>query len=401
MTALVTDNFGLIAILLIVPAIVFTLVDHPRFGRIFRIVPAIVFAYFIPTALTFFGIIPPDAPVYSAIKKFVLPASLLLLTMSVDIRGIFKLGSKAVIMFLSATFGIVIGGPIALLLWQSQMPDEIWRGMSALAGSWIGGGANFVAMGVAAEVDTIKAYDLMGMMVLVDVLCANIWTGCLMYFAGSYKKIDKKLGADNSSIEELKTKVVEFQKKTNRISSTTDMMVIAALGFGIAWLSIQLGNAIPTIKSPSGDTIISNFVWTVIIVTTIAVIISFTRLKNYEGAGASKIGTVLLYMLIGVIGAGADLHEIAKYPALFLMGLTWILIHVIIMLVVMKLIKAPLFFMAVGSQANVGGAASAPIVASAFHPSLASVGVMLGIGGYVLGTYAALLCMHLMKFIAT
>ncbi len=115
--------------------------------------------------------------------------------------------------------------------------------------------------------------------------------------------------------------------------------------------------------------------------------------------GASKLGTVMLYLLIGVIGAAADLREVIQYPYLFAMGLTWISVHIIIMLVVMKLIKAPLFFMAVGSQANIGGAASAPIVASAFHPALATVGVMLGIAGYVVGTYAALICAVMLRMI--
>ena len=134
-------------------------------------------------------------------------------------------------------------------------------------------------------------------------------------------------------------------------------------------------------------------------ITTVGLIFSFTKVRNYEGAGASKLGTVMLYLLIGVIGANADLRAVVEYPALFAMGLTWIIIHVIIMLTIMKLIKAPLFFMAVGSQANIGGAASAPIVASAFHPALATVGVMLGIAGYVVGTYAALICASILQLI--
>ena len=156
----------------------------------------------------------------------------------------------------------------------------------------------------------------------------------------------------------------------------------------------MLGNALPEI----GD-IISHTTWKVIIITTLGVIFSFTKVRNLEGAGASKLGTVMLYLLIGVIGAAADLREVIQYPYLFAMGLTWILVHIIIMLTVMKLIKAPLFFMAVGSQANIGGAASAPIVASAFHPALATVGVMLGIAGYVVGTYAALICATLLQMI--
>lgn len=389
-TTLINNSFGLLAVLFIIPAIIFMVDSHAKYGKIFRFVPPLVFAYFIPTILTAFDIIPSEAVIYKQIKTYVLPASLLLLTLAVDIKGIIRLGSKALIMFFSGTLGVVIGGPIALFLFKDQLPDEIWRGMAALAGSWIGGGANFIAIG-----KSVGATDAMlGLMVVVDVLVANIWTGILLYLAGRYKSIDKWLGADNTMIEELKEKVISFQNKTNRISTTTDYMVIMALAFGGAWFAYLLGNALPEI----GD-IISHTTWKVIIITTLGVIFSFTRIRNLEGAGASKLGTVMLYLLIGVIGAAADLREVIQYPYLFAMGFTWILIHVIIMITVMKLIKAPLFFMAVGSQANIGGAASAPIVASAFHPALATVGVMLGIAGYVVGTYAALICAAMLRMI--
>lgn len=388
---LITNPFGLLAVLLAIPAIIFMVKSNTKFGaKLFGVVPALVFAYFVPTLLTFFNIIPPESTIYSQIKTFVLPASLLLLTLAVDIKGILKLGKKAVIMFLTGTFGVVIGGPISLLIFRNHLPEGVWRGMSALAGSWIGGGANFIAIGQSVNATS----EMMGMMIVVDVLAANILTGALLFFAGKYEKIDKKLGADNSAIHELKDKVIAFREKTMRIATTTDYMVLLALAFGGSFVAYKLGMLLPEIGE-----IVSHSTWKVIIITSLGVIFSFTRIKNYEGAGASKLGTVMLYLLIGVIGASADLKAILEYPMLFAMSLTWISIHVIIMLIVMKLIKAPLFFMAVGSQANIGGAASAPIVASAFHPALASVGVMLGIAGYVLGTYAALFCATLLQLV--
>ena len=388
--ALIHDSFGLLAVLLIIPAIIFMIDSHEKYGKLFKFVPPLVFAYFIPTILTALNIIPNEAEIYGQIKRFVLPASLLLLTLAVDVKGIIRLGSKAVVMFLSGTIGVVIGGPIALFIFRNQLPPEIWKGMAALAGSWIGGGANFIAIG--KSVGTTDA--MLGLMVVVDVLVANIWTGTLLFLAGRYKTIDKKLNADNTMIEELKDKVVNFQKKTNRVSTTTEYMVIMALAFGGAWIAYMVGNLLPEF----GD-IISHTTWKIILITTFGVIFSFTKIRNLEGAGASKLGTVMLYLLIGVIGAAADLKEVVQYPYLFAMGIVWILVHVIIMLTVMKLIKAPLFFVAVGSQANIGGAASAPIVASAFHPALATVGVMLGIAGYVVGTYAALICASLLQMI--
>jgi uncharacterized membrane protein len=387
---LITDSFGLLAILTVIPAIIFSLATNSKWAKFFSIVPPLVFAYFIPTILSTFKVIPSQAPIYSDIKTFILPASLLLMTLAVDIKGILKLGFKAVIMFLAATLGVVIGGPIAYYFYKTGLPMDAWKGLAALSGSWIGGGANFIAMG-----SSVGASDqLMGMMVVVDVLVANIWTGVLLYLAGKSEPIDRFMKADNSAIEELKNRVIKFQEKISRVASTRDYMVMIAMALAFSWLAFKLGNLLP----PIGD-IISASTWKIIIITTIGVIFSFTKLKNFEGAGASKIGTVMLYMLIGVIGANADLMEVVKYPFLFATGLTWISIHIIVLILIMWLIRAPLFFMAVGSQANIGGAASAPIVASAFHPALASVGVMLGIAGYVLGTYAALLCAFLLKLV--
>ncbi|MGC9513640.1 MAG: DUF819 domain-containing protein [Fidelibacterota bacterium] len=388
---LINHPFGILAVLLVVPAIIFSVQDHTRWGRkLFNVVPPLVFAYFLPTFLSSVGVIPTTAPIYGSIKTFVLPASLLLLTLAVDIKGILRLGPKALIMFLSGTLGIVIGGPISLWIFKDQLPPEIWKGMAALAGSWIGGGANFIAIG-----QSVKATSTMlAMMVVVDVLVANIWTGILLYLAGESDKIDRWLGADNTAITELKNKIVNFQKSVARTPTTTDYMIMLALSFGCAWAAYKVGNILPEIGN-----IISHSTWKVIIITTLGVAFSFTAIKRFEGVGASKLGTVMLYLLIGVIGANADLREVVKYPYLFAMGLTWILFHVVILLGAMRLTRSPLFFMAVGSQANVGGAASAPIVASAFHPALASVGVMLGIAGYVLGTYAALICASLLQWV--
>ncbi|MFQ6604726.1 MAG: DUF819 domain-containing protein [Fidelibacterota bacterium] len=390
MGTLITHPFGLLAVLCAIPAGIFLLADHRVIGKLFKIVPALVFAYFIPSLLSTLHIIPQQAPIFNSIKTFILPASLLLLTLAVDIAGIIRLGPKALIMFLAGTLGVVAGGPLSLWLFQSYLPSDIWKGMAALAGSWIGGGANFIAIG-----KSVGASDTtLGTMVIVDVVVANVWMGILLFLAGRYQAFDRWLGADNSAVEALKDKVVAFQEKAARIPTTSDYMTILALAFGGSWLCYLAGQALPPI-----GVIISHTTWTVILITTLGVTLSFTRIKYLEGVGASKIGTFMLYLLIGVIGAHADFTAVAEYPYLILMAFSWILVHIIVLLLFMRLLKAPLFFMAVGSQANIGGAASAPIVAAAFHPALASVGVMLGIAGYVLGTYAALICAWLLRLV--
>ncbi|MCH8494596.1 MAG: DUF819 family protein [Balneolales bacterium] len=390
-TALITDTYGLLAVLILIPAALFYLAENTPLKAFFQKVPVLVFAYIVPSLFVAAGIIPSDAPLYPHIMGFVLPASLLLLTLSIDLKGIYNLGPKALLLFFSATAGIIIGGPIALLIFQSHLPDDIWQGFAALAGSWTGGGVNFVAVGMAVG----ATESMLGMMVIVDVVVAYTWTGLLMFFASRYKKIDASNKADNTMVEDLRHKVEKFQKDTARVSTTSDFMVLIGVAFGAAWLARQLGAWMPEIGG-----IFDSFAWMIVLVTGFGVILSFTPFRKYEGAGASKLGTLMLYMLIGVIGVKADFTLIAEYPMLIAAGATWLLIHIIIIYLVMRFTKAPLFFMAVGSQANVGGVASAPIVASAFHPALATVGVLLGVAGYVVGTYAGLLTAYFLRLVA-
>ena len=394
----VTDPAGILAVLLAVLAVIFWLTQHPVAGRVFKVVPALVFCYFVPTALTTLGVIPAESALYVWIKQFVLPAALLLLIVSLDVPGILRLGPKAVIMLLAGTAGVVIGGPIAL--WSCyyvlpvgwQLPSDAWQGMAALSGSWIGGGANFVAIGeIAGASDTMLAT-----MVIPDVFVASIWMGTLLYLSGHQKRIDGWTGADTTGIDDLKQRVTEFQERVNRIATLPDLFMILALGFMGSWISFKLGQRLPEI-----GTMIKSPTWKYIIVTAIGVVLSFTRARNLEGAGASKIGSVMIYLLVTCIGASADFRKILDEPGYVVAGFIWMAVHIVILLAVGKLIRAPIFFVAIGSQSNIGGAASAPVVAAAFHPSLAPVGALLAVAGYVLGTYAGLLCMSMLQQVAT
>ena len=392
----VTHPAGILAVLMTVLAVIFWLAQHPVTGRFFKIVPSLVFCYFVPTLLTTTGVIPEKSELYTWIKDFLLPASLLLLILALDVPGILRLGPKAVVMLLAGTVGVVIGGPISLLICKGVLPDDAWQGMAALAGSWIGGGANFVALGQIAGTSD----EMMGLMVIPDVFVANIWMGLLLYLSAHQTVIDRATGANAEAIRDLERRMADFQQRTNRVSTLPDLIMILALGFTGSWLSYKAGLILPELGTESSGTIISHTTWKYILITTAGIVLSFTRARNLEGAGASKIGSVMIYLLVACIGAGANFHKIVDAPWFLVMGFIWIAIHILVLLGVGWLIRAPLFFVAVGSQANIGGAASAPIVAAAFHPALAPVGVLLAVAGYVLGTYAGLVCMRLLMAVA-
>ena len=383
---------SVLAVLLAVLAVLFTLSRHPKYGRVFKVVPLLVFAYFVPTLLSNTGVIPIESELYEFVKAWLLPASLLLLTLSVDIPGILRLGPKVLALFLGATASIVAGGPLAYLLVRAVVPGELdeeaWKGLAALSGSWIGGGANFVAIGksVGALDETI------GLMVIVDVAVANVWMAVLLYFAGREEEMDRSLGADRRALDELREKVAAYQRETARPTTLPDLLVLAALAFGITAFATWASTKLPDV----GD-VVRGFTWVVLIITAAGVGLSFTRFRRLEGAGASQVGSVFLYLLVATIGAHGDFGRIMDVPQLLLVGAIWMLFHATVILLLRRFLRAPIFFAAVGSQANVGGAASAPIVASAFHPALAPVGVLLAVGGYVLGTYAGIACAFLLE----
>lgn len=383
--------------------------EHRFWKRFYRYVPTVLVCYFLPSLLTSFGLIDAEnSKLYHVASRYLLPASLVLLTLSIDLKAIANLGPKALILFLTGTAGIVIGGPIALLLISSIAPSildvggpgEVWRGMTTVAGSWIGGSANQTAMKEVFNVGD----QVFSAMVAVDVIVANIWMAVLLVMAGNAKQLDARRGADTRAITELREKVEALQKKHARIPTLPDLMLIAAVCFGVTAIAHAAADQIaPWFQLHAPQTakfsFTSQFFWLVIIATTLGVSLAFSPAKKLEGAGASKVGSVFIYFLIATIGTHMDITALRDSPELFLLGAVWMAIHAGLMLLVAKLIKAPTFFMAVGSQANVGGAASAPVVAAAFHPSLAPVGVLLAVMGYALGTYAAWFCGQLLRVV--
>ncbi len=402
-----TIVFGILAIVL--SLIFYTAHKDSKFWkRFYTVVPALLLCYLIPALLDMAGIISNDyTGLYKMAKNYLLPAALILMTIGIDFKGIINLGNKALIMFFTATFGIVIGGPLAIWIYTFIDPSVVggagteatWRGFATLAGSWIGGGANQTAMYELYE----YKQALYGKMITVDIVVAQLWMIFLLWGAARAEKFDRWLKADTSAIDDLKAKMSEYQKTNAKNPSLTDYMVIAGLTFGVVGISHLVGNTLAPIfedmwgkESPFA----SSFFWLVVLTTLGGLIFAATKARKYEGAGASKIGSIFIYILVATIGMKMDLGKALEEPQLIVVGIIWMLIHVGILFLVAKWIKAPFFFLAVGSKANVGGAASAPVVAAAFHPSLASVGALLAVLGYGIGSIAAIICAEMMSMVA-
>ena len=400
-TALITNDAVVLGLLAATLGVVFWTSSRPDgfWKKFYTYVPALLLCYLIPAVYNSIGLIDGNASgLYPMARDYLLPSALVLLCVAIDLGAVLRLGPKAVIMFLTGTFGVALGAVVSLavmgLIHPETVAGDTWRGMTTVAGSWIGGGANQAAMKEVFEVDA----TMFGQFVAVDVLVANVWMAVLLFLAARAPAFDRWTGADTSAIEDLKQRIERYQAEHSRIPGLTDLMVILAVGLGITGLSHFLAapiigwiGSLPAEWRLQDYSLTSGFFWLVLLATTFGLALSFTRARALEGVGASKVGSAMLYVLVATIGMHMDLGALLDKPWLFLLGLIWIAVHALLMLGMAKLIRAPLFFMAVGSQANIGGAASAPVVASAFHPALAPVGVLLAVLGYALGTYIAYL----------
>jgi uncharacterized membrane protein len=371
--------------------------------KFFSIIPSIVLIYYLPTFAVAFKVIPINSPAYDWMRDYLLPFSLFILMLTADIPAIMKVGPKALAMMLFGTFGVIIGGPLVFMIFEAWLPPDTWKGMAALSGSWIGGSGNF-----AAIKEAVGAPDsITGPFIIVDTAVAYTWMGLLLFLANYQKVMDRRLGASSAVLEDLNRRMRDFQEGKARPMQTADAMLMVTLGFAGAVVCRELASWLHGLTNPALQqnypllaSIFTPFTWLVIFISTFGIALSFTKLRHIESAGASKLSYVALYLFLTSIGAKADLHGILAAPVLLLVGVTWILFHIAFMFLGAKLLRAPMFLVAIGSQANIGGAASAPIVAAAYYESMAPVGVLMGVLGYLLGNYGGLVCAFFLRLVA-
>ncbi|MCT1523294.1 DUF819 family protein [Sphingobacterium hotanense] len=373
----------------------------------YNIIPPLLLCYFLPGLLNSFGVIDGEnSPLTSIGSRYFLPACLILFIVNLDLKEMWALRKRAGLMFITGTVGILLGGPLAVYLTSlvapevvgGAGPDEVWRGLGSLAGSWIGGSANQVALKEILK----PSPNLFSSIIAVDVFVAYIWMAFLLYGASKADKFNAFFKADASDVEHLKEKMDAKAKANSRIPETKDLMLMVAIAFGGTGLATFLAEPLAAFMKtnyPHLETfsLTSDFFWIVFFATIIGIAMSFTPAKKLEFAGASKVGTVLLYALITTIGMQMNILAILDNPGLFIVGILWMAFHALLLFIVGKLFKVPFFYFAVGSMANVGGVASASVTSAAFHPSLISVGVILSVFSYAIGTYAGWLTAILMQ----
>ncbi len=389
--ALIAEPMPLAAFLSFVLGLVFWLSTKKPLAPLFKYLPPVIWAYFVPMLATTAGITPAESPVYDWMSTYLLPFALFLLMITVDLKAILRLGPMALWMMLAGTAGIVLGGPIAFGLFGGLFEDpEAWKGFAALSGSWIGGTANLVAIqeSVGASASTLAP------LLVIDVVAGYGWMGVLLFLSAYQEPFDRWIGADRSQVQRLNKRLEEFDRRREP-AEIGDYAFVVGIALAAAVGARLAGGLLPELGA-----VISSGTWAVLIVVTAGLLLSFTPLQTIERKGASRMGYFALYLLLTSIGAKADLAAVLEVPLYLLAGVVWIGIHVAVLLLAARRLRAPLFFVATGSMANVGGAASAPVVAGVYLPAMAPVGLLMGVAGAILGIYAALGCAWLIGQVA-
>lgn len=407
-TALITNDAVVFGLLMIILAVVFyTSASSSKYlKRFYAVIPPLLLCYFLPGLLNSFDVISGEASgLYSMSSGYLLPACLLLFTLNINFKEIWALRKKVGVLFFAGMAGIILGGPFAVWLFSLFAPEvvsgEVWKGLATLAGSWIGGGANQAALYRIFE----PPADIFAATVAVDVFVAYAWMAVLLYGAGKQVVLDRFFKAKEGEVQELTKRMEAVEGEEKRIPEAKDYFIMLGIAFGgtavAHFFAGHISTAVQT-YAPHLDkfSLTSNFFWVILLTTLIGIGLSFTKARQLEQLGASKIAVVFLYVLIATIGMQMDVFAILNNPGLFLVGIVWILFHIVILFIVAKLTKSAFFFFAIGSMGNIGGVASASVTAGAFHPSLVPVGVFVSVFSYAIGTYAGYLCGILMQMVA-
>jgi uncharacterized membrane protein len=385
---MIKDPNAIFVYIIFLIGVIYYLRSQPSLTKLFKYMPPVIWVYFLPMISTSIGIIPNDSVLYGWTTRHLLPPALILLLLSSNIRAMTALGPKAIGTMLFGTLGIIIGGSLSLLIFGSLLPEDAWMGLGALSGSWIGGSANMVAVGKSIGTSD----DLFGNMIVIDTLVGYGWMGVVIFISGHQDTIDRWNNADTSIIKKLNIRMNTSNNK--RSTSFNDLLTIVAVGIVGGYISLKIGEWLPDIGS-----ILTSFGWTIIVVSAIGILLSFTKLSDLENAGASHVGNIFLYILLGTIGAKANIMQVTDLPIYIIVGIVWILFHAIILFIGGRLLRAPMFLIATSSQANIGGVVSAPIVATVYKKSLAPVGLLMGVMGNVIGIYAGLLTAWILSIV--
>jgi uncharacterized membrane protein len=398
--ALISSPIGVLAILCAVAGFFFFL-EQATGAKLFQYVPPLLFIYITPVILSNVdiggaSIIPNQSIIYSGLSTFALPAFIVLMLIKVDVPAVIRIMGKGVLVMLMGTAGVMAGGVISYMIVHRWLSDDAWMGFGALAGSWIGGTANMAAtkemLGTSSE--------LFGLAVIADNAVYIVWLPLLLMSRNFADRFNTWARVPEERLAAMEA-AAELHAEEEHPPTMPEYVFLAAVVIGVTWMGIALAPGISQWIGTNVEPLAPVFgvsTTRILLVTTVALLLSATPVSRLPNSTA--IGTALVYIFVAGIGARAEIAGLAQAPAFLLGAFIWIFIHGAFCLAGAWIFRVDVHSVAIASAANIGAAASAPIVAAHHKPSLVPVSVLMALLGYAMGNYLAPLTGYLAKFAA-
>ena len=392
---LISSPGGVLAVLCAVAAFWFY-VEQVTGAKLFQYIPPLIFIYATPVFLNNLDVIPASSPVYSGLSTYALPAFIVLMLIKVNVPAAVKIMGKGVLVMLMGTAGVVVGCVISYLIVHRWLAPDAWTGYGALAGSWIGGTGNMAATSEMLNTPP----EQFGLAVLADNVIYIVWLPILLASRNFADRFNAWAKVPEDRIRMMDTAaalVIEDEKAPEM----RDYIFLVAIAVGVTWIAAALAPLIFDAMmraTPGLQVVLSESTWRILLITTIALTLSATPISKLPNATA--MGTALIYIFVAGMGARATVEGFGQAPAFLLGAFIWIFIHGAFCLAGARLFRVDVHSVAIASAANIGAAASAPIVAAFHRPSLVPVSVLMALIGYALGNYLAPLAGHLARIVA-
>ena len=390
---MITNGFTYVAVLLFLAGVLLSLEKTAKgaWKTFFKYVPSVVLCYLIAMLLCTFKAwdLGETTAAYGALKNNLTYAMIFAMLLRCDIRKVMRLGPRTLLGFFSATLSIMAGFIVAFLVMKPFIGSDAWMGLGALCGSWIGGSGNMVAVQAALNI----AEADMGYALVIDSIDYSLWVMFLLWAVQLAPRFNQWTKADTARLNEVSTQLEDEAKLNTKPVTLQSLLLLIGCAFLVSAIATNMGAKLYDLTGFSDKS-----TWTVLFVTAVALVCAVTPLG--KTAGANEVSNLLLYAVIGLLASRASLLELGDAPAWILTGFIVLAIHAILMLLICKLLKLDLFTAGVASLANIGGTASAPVLAGSYAGSLVPVGILMALMGYVVGTPLATLCANIMKMLA-
>lgn len=324
---------------------------------------------------------------YSSLRNPLLYTMIFLMLLRCDMKKIIKLGPKMLIGFFAASISISLGFVVSFAIFKNFLGVDAYKALGALCGSWMGGTGNMLAIQSIYEVsETNMVFAL-----VTDSVIGSVYVMFLLWAIGEHALFNSWTKANTNAIDEVGNLLALESEKTNKMPLVwQNILFLIGSGLFISALSLKVGSLFASMMPFFDKT-----TWTVLVISLFGVLLALTPLGKLRGI--EEVSNCLLYSVIALVASRADLSSMVEAPMWIVTGFVIMLVHVLIMILLAKLLKMDMFTCCVASLANVGGTATAPVLAGAYSSALVPVAIVMALLGYIVGTGGGLITTYLMS----